>query len=964
MGEKVVMLNKIKKTSIHQYQFKALKMIEDYINSSSKFPALVKMPTGTGKTGVMAVASQITKDVVLIIVPNSILPEQTLSEIQEGFFKKINHKPSRIKEAIIIDKASMMSKLDYEKNPILIMTIQLLAYIAENEEVYWKSLKDNVKLLFFDEGHREPAKYWRIVIRQFECKKILFTATPYRNDKTIFDVDDNFVYQYFTSDAIKDKSIVEPGFKEIDAKFFENDKLLATFISDQIKNTNHKVLVRMKDSERIKRVVNILNSAERCAVGFHSNFSRESNFFDKGEKIYDVKNDYQIFIHDEMFIEGLDFPELSTLILVDLFNNTKNYIQQIGRILRYFTGKKQATVCLPSQQAEFWKKQWELYLKFDSEDKEEIEYVDNIFKDELDIYSIATINEEDIRIPKRSYIYVSDTSYYNDIKQKIEDQISNRTDLEEWPTFENDSFWIIYYIKKISSQYLMHSYYENESLEFTCLYEIKSEDKYYLFYQDSSGFYIPIDNESLEKLPEKVFHKFLGAEADIRNFKTRTTLARKNGVNNRDMKGFQLGNVPQTLNDRLSYLTSVTAKSGKSKSYLSPMNSRISEAEFTTYKEYQRWCQENVCKIETDTYENPYFRRFSYEVEPLKQLPSSICVMLDVTIKDIESKAVEEIDSFYAEIDKTSGNFVIEVIGNQCTFSLEGIGTHFISAKSVDAKKYVICQEDDVISLIEYINNGNFTLFYTDKQIAYSAGRYYITNVQTRHIQAESWDMWRNIVALSAMGACEDEKTKGLNDPKDYHSWPEKSVFRVICDEINKNYKEEIDYLICDDMQSEIADFIGLSTKNRKIFFIHCKYKDNLLSASAFEDVLGQASKNSHYLFMTGAEQLPYLDKRKKKWEKKWKSKGILKSRLVKSPKGKTIKDFIEELKVLLGDYNTEREVWIATAGLSKKALKQEIEKDSSKVQAEEFIQLMWFIQNIEDTFSGIGVKLKIFCKE
>lgn len=103
--------------------------------------------------------------------------------------------------------------------------------------------------------------------------------------------------------------------------------------------------------------------------------------------------------------------------------------------------------------------------------------------------------------------------------------------------------------------------------------------------------------------------------------------------------------------------------------------------------------------------------------------------MLDVTIKDIESKAVEEIDSFYAEIDKTSGNFVIEVIGNQCTFSLEGIGTHLISAKSVDAIKYVIRQEDDEISLIEYINNGNFTLFYTDRQIAYSDGRYYITNV-------------------------------------------------------------------------------------------------------------------------------------------------------------------------------------------------------------------------------------------
>ena len=85
-----------------------------------------------------------------------------------------------------------------------------------------------------------------------------------------------------------------------------------------------------------------------------------------------------------MFIEGLDFPELGTLILVDLFNNTKNYIQQIGRILRYFNGKKQAIVCLPSQQAVFWKRQWELYLKYDSKNKDGIEYIDNLFKDKLD----------------------------------------------------------------------------------------------------------------------------------------------------------------------------------------------------------------------------------------------------------------------------------------------------------------------------------------------------------------------------------------------------------------------------------------------------------------------------------------------------------------------------------------------------------------------------------------------------
>ena len=46
MGEKVIMLNEIEKTNIHQYQFDALKKIEKYFSSSGIFPALVKMPTG------------------------------------------------------------------------------------------------------------------------------------------------------------------------------------------------------------------------------------------------------------------------------------------------------------------------------------------------------------------------------------------------------------------------------------------------------------------------------------------------------------------------------------------------------------------------------------------------------------------------------------------------------------------------------------------------------------------------------------------------------------------------------------------------------------------------------------------------------------------------------------------------------------------------------------------------------
>ena len=64
------------------------------------------------------------------------------------------------------------------------------------------------------------------------------------------------------------------------------------------------------------------------------------------------------------------------------------------------------------------------------------------------------------------------------------------------------------------------------------------------------------------------------------------------------------------------------------------------------------------------------------------------------------------------------------------------------------------------------------------------------------------------------------------------------SVFSIVKD----IFLQESEYLVCDDLGKEWADHISIS--ENKIQFIHSKYKDVNYSASAFQDIVGQALKN------------------------------------------------------------------------------------------------------------------------
>ena len=58
-------------------------------------------------------------------------------------------------------------------------------------------------LVVVDEGHCEPAPYWREAVRLFDCPRVLCSATPYRNDLKTFDVNFDHAYSLSHGEAVR-----------------------------------------------------------------------------------------------------------------------------------------------------------------------------------------------------------------------------------------------------------------------------------------------------------------------------------------------------------------------------------------------------------------------------------------------------------------------------------------------------------------------------------------------------------------------------------------------------------------------------------------------------------------------------------------------------------------------------------------------------------------------------------------
>jgi hypothetical protein len=239
--------------SLWSHQREAIALGAAYMRSNKTTPsggveaALIKLPTGTGKSGVVAIVARCLPTVkrTLVLTPREALVGQMIDDIGFRFWKHmgldvVGEKvwssdairstaiatlfPNQGTEKHICDAIRRTDRI------VVVGTLQALDQIrAERDKLLRKQARgeglseaQNLKLgahqemlqnlsafdlVVVDEGHYEPAPSWSRSVRSLRRPTILLSATPFRNDYKLFSVRGNFAYNLPFPDA-RDAKIV------------------------------------------------------------------------------------------------------------------------------------------------------------------------------------------------------------------------------------------------------------------------------------------------------------------------------------------------------------------------------------------------------------------------------------------------------------------------------------------------------------------------------------------------------------------------------------------------------------------------------------------------------------------------------------------------------------------------------------------------------------------------------------
>ncbi|QNU66020.1 DEAD/DEAH box helicase family protein [Ruminiclostridium herbifermentans] len=310
---------------------------------------LVVMATGVGKTYLAAFDSQKFNRILFVAHREEILIqacksfENVMPDKSLGFFKASN-----------INKDA----------DVIFASVQTLGKDNYLNETYFKP--DDFDYIIIDEFHHVAANTYRCIVDYFKPKFLLgLTATPFRMDnKDIFEYcDDNLVYEINLKEAIERDYLVpfkyygvydDTDYSKIDFKNgIYNEKELEKALS---------VGKRADLVFKYYKMFNLNKTVAFCCSANHANFmasefnksgikavtvhTGDGEYKEQREKAVELlkSGEIQVIFVVDIFNEGVDIPEIDSVLFLRPTESYTVFIQQLGRGLRKFPGKSCVTV--------------------------------------------------------------------------------------------------------------------------------------------------------------------------------------------------------------------------------------------------------------------------------------------------------------------------------------------------------------------------------------------------------------------------------------------------------------------------------------------------------------------------------------------------------------------------------------------------------------------------------------------
>jgi len=708
------------KKHLRKPQIKSLELIDNYIASNESGACLIHMPTGSGKSGIIATICNLQfEECTLIVTPRIALTDQIKSAVEKGFFEDVIKKKANPKNKSFVNLLSNLTPLDDNENyndVIYISTIQKLDWIRKNNIPLYESLVKKVKMVIFDEGHYEPAFSWSQTIRGFKSKKILFTATPFRNDLKPFDVLDKFIYPYRYADGVKDEYLREVEFKSEDRDKDDDSflkKVLAhyKFKFGSFTKDSPKIIVRCSQRSTIIRLTNKIKNDYKSidVLSIHESFksSKEPHLVSSVPK-KPSKHSAKIWIHQNKLLEGIDDNQFKMLAIYDDFKNDRALIQQIGRLVRVAQTNENFKAYVIDFSNGHHEKIWNNYLEFDKNldkssfkplsDKiledfygigEDYEYLLDGFKKKFNFNSNKL--PKSIRIPLRTNFIQKHKNFdLENFKEFISEKLEedDKRFIYEELTINKVKLHVYFCLNISLSPYLDDYYSINIGNELIAFFEFNEV----LSYFDSTGF-LPIGEEDLGlgKVKQTDFFKRLfNEEKDswISSVSLKNSNLGTNSIRAHTISANSIDNTVSYLDDKSQIVSTATGKHRKLikkkketekgiedtdipkniSRYVGLTKGRVSQrAEWVELDEYVDWVN-NIHTIMSDSTLNPKstFSRYARAVNTVKktnpkhilldvgEISNDFKLTKELTIDDIKYKKNEHliIDDVCSEVSQ------------------------------------------------------------------------------------------------------------------------------------------------------------------------------------------------------------------------------------------------------------------------------------------------------------------------
>lgn len=988
-------------------QKESCNLIEGYINDfyagKTKASFLVKMPTGTGKTGVMTVVShEITKvRSILVVCPRTALRTQLFNEISNDFYSKIGYASKNLKKVIQLKSGNNFVASHLSK--IVVTTIQKLNSTRRNESKTFDKICKKFELIIFDEGHYEPATNWSRSIREIDSPKIIFTATPFRNDFKTFEFHSDYVYAIKHSECEKLNILRKPKFIALKnesnpTKFVK--QVLIEFKKVTTQFSNARLIIRCDDYPTILKISKALEVSGEDFVSIHERFKpKKYSWGFKNVPPTSIKSN--IWVHQYKLLEGIDDPNFMVLSSFKPIKNSRQLIQQIGRILRNVKRiKKQKAIVLDDKNS-VHQKTWDSYLKYDENINDqvgktygenlmdalnqlpEIEYVDRAFRKNYlkePLYDLL----EDIYVPLSTNVLRWDIAVDSKmIEKKINFYHDDKDFSSTFHRIDSNS-GVHLYITYESSPILANHFFFDINLNI-CIHKIIKGKV--LFY-DSKGTSLStlVPDNGLRSVNPKSLKKLISGKLNSRvvNISLKNSVLGNNAITGHSYSAISVKNTTPYLDDHGQVISSVVGYSKETKSklfdkkdifrrYIGMQKGRITQTNSRHNLDiYFKWLEEIVTILDDSSKSNSVFKRFATETKPPPTL-KPLNILLDFSeikaIKFQDGSGEIESHEIISKVNEIGGKFITNIkLGNdkyEIELFYNPLKRLFTLSSDEISKTFWNEKDEDII---KYFNQNQSFRIVTDlKNVMYAFGSFFNPQLKTgRSFKQDDFQLRNVLVPIDQLGN-KFINEKGKQCQPGNVGWQKDSLFHLV-DSKGKGTKlasefKDADILICDDMGTEVADFI-LSTKS-KVMFIHVKgigkKPVSKVAASKLMDVCSQAIKNLEYLSMFNTDPPAGMNS---KWKKSWKAnkvKGEVDER-IRIGNRTNIKENWKTISNRIADPSTEKEVCLLLGGiLSKEEFITQLKKEKGNSVA---IQALMLLNGTLANVGSIGAKLKVYCSK